>query len=34
MYEFYSEVGWDPLKDFQQGGDMVGFVFGRSFWLQ
>lgn len=25
--ELYPEVGWEPLKNFKQSGDMVGFVF-------
>lgn len=29
-YEFYPEVGWDPLKDFQQGGDTDLFLEDHS----
>ena len=32
--KFYPELGWDCLKDPQQGADVVGFGFGRSFCLQ
>lgn len=25
--DLYAEFGWELLKNFKQGGDMVGFVF-------